>query len=175
MLPQRGGSYTGSVFTEKEHRDLLAFALEVRDVPDHELPKYRDRLFAWNWRLKGREDMLEKEPWVRVPRKFFADIWPHLTAGEQRVMGALWGLVDSKTLQTFAGLRRIAQRAGLSEGQASRALTALKKRGLIARWRQQHKQWRSYFTRILPRRCFKDPKEAEVLRSAAAPREYWGI
>ena len=54
----------------------MGFALEVREIPDHELPKYRDRILNWIWRLKDREDMLDKEPWVRVPRKFFTDIWP---------------------------------------------------------------------------------------------------
>ena len=114
---------------------------------------------------------MKGQPWARFPCEIVrSGQWADMTAGECRTYVALLGIVDGKTLTTMMGLKKIAKRAGLKPGQASRMLTRLKRKGLIARWRQRCGQYRPYFTRLLPKGCFKDPRKAVVLEDAVMPK-----
>lgn len=153
---------------------MTAFTLEqlIDEDPDlTPLEPLRDQLLAFAGFLAGLPDALEGQPWTRFACEIVRNgTWANMTGGERRMYGALLGYVDGKTLTTMMGLAKLAKAAGLKEGQASRALTSLKRNGLIARWRQKHGRFKPYFTRILPRGCFKNASDAHVLDAAVMPR-----
>lgn len=152
-------------------------ALTVEQLIDEDpdlapLEPLREKLVAYAKFLMGLPDALKGQQWTRFPCEIVRNgTWASMTGGERRMYGALLGYVDGKTLTTMMGRKKLAKAAGLREGQASRALTGLKKRGLIQRWQQRHGPHKPYFTRILPRGCFKDPHDAHVLDAAAMPKD----
>ena len=128
-------------------------------------------------RIQGHRDAFATCPWTRFPRDLV--YYGHLakmSAGEAKVYMALLALCDPRTLITSVSLERLAEFVNRHPDTVSKAITKLKKKGLVRRWCIRHPEARDeshylWFTRIVPEACENTPEErAQLLKAAAMPK-----
>jgi len=144
-------------------RDLVRYS-------DENLPQLRAEIIEWAKCIGGRVDEFKDAPWCRFPRDLvWNGHWAQMTGGERRVFGSLLALVDPRSLVTYATLKTIGEKAGLSEDRTSRALTALKKRGLVRRWPSRKSGFEVWFTRLTYHAMHDTPDYAASLKQRVVP------
>jgi len=109
---------------------------ELASDPDLiDLESHRDALAKFVSQLAGIKDGFADQPWTRFPTNLmWSGMLAKLNASASKTLMALLGLVEPRTLQTFASIATIARHAGQSERVVSRNLAALKREGLIHRF-----------------------------------------
>jgi len=133
---------------------LFRLAEQIRDANVRELESRRDQIVAMCDQISGLRDPLDGELWRRFPVDIIrSGLWHQLPMCAKKAYWALLFLVERRTLSTRRGLAGIAEAARISPKLTSAGLTALKKHGVISRYRISYGPWRPYLTRILsPRR-----------------------